>query len=263
MRRIKTLLTAVFLLIIIAGCALLPKIVSRWKDERNLGVVTLTTTETLPKINQNDLSVFEKLQLVSRFELQDGTVTVTLQKNAENTALTPADLTEICKRELKKLHELEILPFWNPSTEFYSYNYQVLTYIDMQNPENYVLLWELSLSGEDMYFNLMLDDKTGKIYQFYCWNSAVTDMPPFHTVARQWGEYLGLRTELPKYKYSDKGDMAEDIAEVSDGIVLYREKDEDNPSDNSILFRFERYDSSFQIYFLAESADRVMRSSVY
>lgn len=262
MRRVKTVLTVFLLLLVILGCILLPGAISQWNDKQNLGVVTVSGTDTLPQIKQNDLSVVEKLKLVGRFELQDGTVTVTLQKNAENAALTPVLLKETCKRELAKLRELEILPFWNPETEVYFHSYQVLTYIDVQNPENYVLLWEVSLSSENMNCNLVLDDKTGQIYQFYYWNSAAIDALPFHTVAERWGEYLGLQNEYPKYKYSEKENAVSDAAAVSSGMVLYRDENADDSSVESVLFRFEQNESSYQIYFLSEPADSMMCRSI-
>ncbi len=259
MRNIKMLFTVLLLLFVIAGCALLPDMFSQWKDKRSLGMVTTASIDSLPQIKQNDLSVVEKLQMISRFEVQDGTVSVSSQKNAENTALTADSITAVCKRELSNLQKLGILPSWDSEKEFYSYHHQVLTYIDAQNPENYVLLWEVNLSGENMHFNLTLDDETGKIYQFYCWAEERLDAPPFSEAMEQWGEYLGLKNEYPKDKGSGTYRIAVDAAVSDEGIALYEKREEDAGNVNPILFHFIRDENSYQIAFLAESTDSVAK----
>lgn len=262
MRRMKNFFTVVLLLFVIAGCIFLPGSISAWKDERSFGIVTATGGEGLPQIKQNDLSVYEKLQLVSRFEMQDGSVTVSSQRNAENTALTHETLAETCKRELLKLYEMGILPDWNWAEEVHAYNGQVLTYIDSQNPENYVLLWNVILTGAAAHFELMLDDKTGKIYQMTYWHDDEAKLPPFYTIAECWGEYLGLRTEYPKAEYSEKYGVIVDSAVSDDGIVLYR-GDRTDESADSLIYRFEHFENSYRISFLAKPIESVMHQSAF
>lgn len=148
---VVVLLTA----LILTGGFFLPSIVSRLKDEKTVGMLTITDGSGISFETKAELQIVDRLKMMTnagRIALDNG-------KNLNAETAFQTALTELGKFNSRSLVEIDL-------TSCRMLKSAVDFYIDSADPSKNMIVWSLSIEDETHNMWVTVDDETGVLLSF-------------------------------------------------------------------------------------------------
>lgn len=217
--KLKHIFFALLTLAIIGVCIASPFVVSVFDNNRLLSQPMAETAEAVDTDSLNaekwEMSHAEKIQLYIDYSKENSSVTRNNNKQ-NHTLLNKQEAAAQGKEEIINLFgQLKQIPeeLLNVVDDLYMIDCQTLTYMDQSNLSRHAIFWllgyEIALNDDDMmYVSIMMDDETGKIYQFAfgtqngSWGEPVSTVDALIAYSHQFADYLGVTVEWPTDFYS-------------------------------------------------------------
>lgn len=175
-------------LALIAGCALLPAALAVWQDSRQIGAVNLIDVE--PVSLDTDTKLIDRLRLTSQSERYCEVRSVEV---GTGLRLHETTVFEQAKDQLGALYEAGILTI--PPDIFRDCSLEgVELAVDVSDPSNSAMFWQLVFYSEDGQIVLLIDDESGLIVYFELSTLEAEKVAPDDLAAcgAAWAGYLGL-----------------------------------------------------------------------
>lgn len=226
--KLKHLLLPLLTIVIIGVCIASPFVISIFDNKQLLTQPITENAEAIDttalNVEKRNLSHSEKIQLY--IDHSDDFTSVTLSANKKNhTLLKSREAEAIGKEELSKLmQQLGTIPKdqIDAIETLTATEYAALTYIDQDDLSRHAIFWlieyEAKFKEDIMFASILMDDETGKIYQFAIgtnltdWMKRSTTVETLETNANNFAKYLGLSVEWPeeisKHYYDFSGGQA-------------------------------------------------------
>lgn len=186
-----SLLLFVFLLIVVFA----PPAVSKAKDQMIFGkVVTQQLTDT-KDIARSELSMADKIALISSYKAgSDHTIMVEqdlkiYEKGDRQNFAEPAII------ELEKLKEMNLFPPVEIN-QVQSVAFAAQSYTDIEDPSRNTEIWNIGLSFDDKWMNIMMDSETKRILQYQIWTKDDFKFIPEKNYTELFANYLGIQDTL-------------------------------------------------------------------
>lgn len=181
-------------------CFILPPELSSLQDSKTVGHINLETLEETKVELQQQMSMLEKINLLSSQDINTNGITIKQGKE-----LTEDKVREVCKDEIQKLKDLGILGPIDINFDKDKMSSIINFYISTADPSKSVIVWNAIFMHDDNYIVISLDDETGKIIGFV--TNKADDIYPqggnFEDIIKELGNYLGLEVEVKEMKASD------------------------------------------------------------
>lgn len=188
MKYVKKAALVLFGLVLIAGCALLPAGLALWQDGRQLDETTVIGVE--PVVLDGDTDLIDRLRLASMSERYCEVQSVAV---GTGVRLHEPTVFEQAKAQLGALYEAGILPM--PPESFQDCTIEGIDLaVDMGDPSNSGMFWQLVFYSEDGQIVFLLDDESGLIVYFEIVMLEGEKVAPddMEACTKAWADYLGL-----------------------------------------------------------------------
>lgn len=191
----KQYLTMILLIAAVAVCGfVLPSELMKWQDEKRLEHSESREAEEVVLEAGTDLTMIEKLQLMQKS-------TVTALEMEQGKHYSHETILEKAEKELQKLEALGLIDL--ESQEKYWVIFQIQFFVDTEDGTKSMILWTLSVTTDNFYLVISMDDETGKILSLYQMDFADApgqktgkpeiesdDSAELYEAAEKWAEYL-------------------------------------------------------------------------
>lgn len=146
---------------------LLPLSISKLKDDNLLGHLQIETVkrDNDKNIQTSDLSIVEKLKLISSYGYEDNKIIVTSQVEDMND-LNVASIRKVINDELGVLQGLGILTNFSFDESYTCNNFITKRYSDVVDAKQSVSLYQVSFINEENFFQVWIDKETNKVFQY-------------------------------------------------------------------------------------------------
>lgn len=204
-RKIKHGLLLLLAILVVGGCTVSPLVISALQNDHLLDQMKTSSIQPI-NIASKQLSVIEKLGLFCNYGREDNSVTMSTQWRDNTSLESRKDVEKAVRSELEilcpKLGHREILNFVETMKMD---SCTPLTFVDRDEPSQYVILWSIDLRSETANLSLFMDDETHKIYSIGFDVFDEHDDDPFKPDALDaslkkaavgFGEYLDLSFEV-------------------------------------------------------------------
>lgn len=219
--KVKHVLFALLTAVIIGVCIVSPFVVSVIDNNRLLSKPIAETTEAVDTTafdtEQRQLTHGEKIQLYIDYSAQNSSVTRSANRK-NNTLMTTQEAEIKGKEEFLNLlsghlHDSPLEQSSQVIKSMYLISAETVTYVDQEDLSRHAIFWvlqyELPAKDDVMFVSIMMDDETGKIYQFGAGLSKGMTGEPTSTietliaVTYGFADYLDMTVEWPKDFYSE------------------------------------------------------------
>lgn len=223
----KNYIIAGILLIFLSGASLfLPSYVMEWQDEQRTEKSQAVEVQEVVLKEQISMTLSEKLKLkeqetVHALELVNG-------KNYNQDTIY-----EQAEKEIGILAEQGLLLDFNTTEPLKMVEANVFFYVDMEDSERSIMMWEGVLETLDYQLTFTMDDETGKIVSFsqyyydrgdvvydydgdnmqstskavskHAWGDLNLGLSTLQEMAEHWGEYLGCEVSESHSAWKEVG----------------------------------------------------------
>lgn len=167
MKKYKIIFKFVSAIILLIMIPLLPLSISKLKDDNLLGHLQIETVkrDNDKNIQTSDLSIVEKLKLISSYGYEDNKIIVTSQVEDMND-LNVASIRKVINDELGVLQGLGILTNFSFDESYTCNNFITKRYSDVVDAKQSVSLYQVSFINEENFFQVWIDKETNKIFQY-------------------------------------------------------------------------------------------------
>lgn len=212
--KLKHLLLPLLTIVIIGVCVASPFVISVFDNNQLLTQPITENAEAIDttalNVEKRNLTHSEKIQLY--IDHSDSFTSVTLSANKKNhTLLKSREAETIGKEELRELMlQLGTIPDdqIDAIETLTATEYASLTYIDQDDLSRHAIFWliayETEFKQDTMFASILMDDETGKIYQFAIgtnrsdWMKQSTTVKTLDANVNNFAKYLGLSIEWPE-----------------------------------------------------------------
>lgn len=167
MKKYKIIFKFVSAIILLIMIPLLPLSISKLKDDNLLGHLQIETVkrDNDKNIQTSDLSIVEKLKLISSYGYEDNKIIVTSQVEDMND-LNVASIRKVINDELGVLQGLGILTNFSFDESYTCNNFITKRYSDVVDAKQSVSLYQVSFINEENFFQVWIDKETNKVFQY-------------------------------------------------------------------------------------------------
>ena len=210
-RNIKHARLLLIAVLVVGGCTISPLVISAMQNDHLLDQVKTSLIKPI-NIEQKQLSIVEKMALYYNYGRESNSVTMSSQWRNNTSLESRKDVEKAVRAELAILFPMlgcpEIAKF---AETMHMDNCTPLTFVDRDEPSQYVILWSIDMRSEAANLSLFMDDETHKIYmigfeQFDRYSDEPMDPAvagaSLREAATGFGKYLDLPFEVDYDKYA-------------------------------------------------------------
>lgn len=188
--RFKQLAAGVGLVAVLMVCAALPSSVA-WMSDRHQRADVGSVSMTPVNLQQPQASPVEKLDMYTNGAFDQGIVVGTGVNYTEET------VQQAALKELKTMEEAGLLPAPLDGGEAIEVR-QAVFLLSTQDPADHLLLWDIAVYSQQYFYDLRLDDDSGKALRFYVTDVSGWEEPTAYSltdIALKYAAYLGCTVE--------------------------------------------------------------------
>lgn len=219
--RLKKNIVNIILTCVVIGLAIAPIAISKIQEQNLLRKLYVSKFDSKELKDISSIPVEDKLKLMYDYSKKDKNV-VYIEKQSENS-LSVDDISSILKSEFEKMQVLGILPNIKWDNPIKVNEYSVMKYMDVNDPQNDVTIWEGMLTTSKYDFYLWMDMETNKIYQFslfiYDETNSITSYNSLPV--DEFSEYLGVTWDNSENNKKNFNYYGREICTLKNGEVKY------------------------------------------
>lgn len=187
MKIVKYSLSVILLLSVVLCGVWLPECLAMYSGRAEINQIQVEEITPYKVDIQNSTTLLQKIELLNKLPLE-----------IMQIALSTGDYYDSATANKRLLEEIETLTALGIVPDFDDTGKADVTlsvdlYIDKNNPSLRTVCWEITLRFENFWGTFLMDDETGKIFNFSVF------LPDYNLeIGRneivKWGEYLGLKS---------------------------------------------------------------------